>query len=120
MLFRSLEEFGKAVLVKKAFDLGGDPAIIDGFYDHEAKLEAAASQIPPEHLRIDQLGFGEGEFGKGRFDGAVIADLSARLSGLYVDWKDGWVHGRRVNPDVLGKSSKEVQRIVSKASAEWT
>ena len=117
----ALEEFGKAVLLRKAYESGADPVLIPGFYDHEAKLAAAASEIPPEHLLIDQIGFGEGPFGVGRFDGGVMADLSTRLSGLYVDWKNGeWVHGRRVNPDVLSESSKGAQRVITQRIIDWT
>jgi AbiV family abortive infection protein len=116
----ALEEFGKAVLLKRAYDSGNDPALIEGFYDHQAKLEAAAAMIPADHLRIDQTGYGEAEYGRDRYGGAVLGDFSARLAGLYVDWKGRWVYGRSVDPEVLSQSSREVQSIVSRLCAEWT
>src|SRR4030095_7416302 len=100
----ALEELGKAVLLKRAMDSGSDPAVVDGFYDHETKLEAAASMIPLDHLRIDQEGYGEAEYGEGRYSGAVVGDFSTRLSGLYVDWQNRWVYGRRVNKETLSQS----------------
>jgi len=60
------------------------------------------------------------------FDAAVFdvggqVDLPARLSGLYVDWKDGaWKHGVRVDAEVLARSSRNVQRRISRATTEWT
>src|SRR5262245_6131264 len=51
----AVEEFGKAVLLRRAFESSSEmePLLtIDGFYDHTSKLEAAATEISGESLRV--------------------------------------------------------------------
>jgi AbiV family abortive infection protein len=116
----AVEEFGKAVLLRKAWESRADPAAIEGFYDHDAKLAAATLHLSPEHLRLDAGGFGSGRFAAGAFGTARAVDLTARLSGLYVDWKGSWAHGVQVDPEVLSESSKGVQQAVTTAMMDWT
>lgn len=116
----ALEEFGKAVLLRKAYESGADLASIEGFYDHRTKIEAAATRIDPKHLRIAQGAFDADAFDSGGLDTGRKIDLSTRLSGLYVDWKDDWIYGVHVDAEVLRQSSKALQLAVSRASAAWT
>jgi hypothetical protein len=55
------------------------------------------------------------------FDVGRQVDLAARLSGLFVDWKNGaWNHGVRVDADVLAQSIRNAQRRISLAMTQWT
>ena len=54
----AVEEFGKAVLLQRALTSSAETAAlvsIEGFYDHTAKLEAAASELPEASLRSADL-----------------------------------------------------------------
>jgi hypothetical protein len=118
----AVEEFGKASLLRKAYEGGQDPAVIDGFYDHPPKIAAAAAHIGANDLLLDNSGM----FSAQMFDASVFAvgrqvDLSARWSGLYVNWVDGaWTHGVRVDADVLAQSIRNVQHRISLAMTQWT
>ena len=117
----AVEEYGKGMLFKSAWDGGLDPAPIEGFYDHNTKLEAAARNIPVEYLRLIASAFGAGDYGAGPYGGSKPVDLDDRLSGLYVDWKNGrWTHGVHVEPEVLAQSSRGLQAYIATAMIEWT
>ena len=56
----AVEEFGKAVLLRGALEQSRATdvtVLVNGFYDHTAKLEAAASEIPTPGLLVGQAGF---------------------------------------------------------------
>jgi AbiV family abortive infection protein len=118
----AVEEFGKASLLRKAYEGGQDPVVIQGFYDHEPKIEAAAAHIGANDLLLDNSGMFSAEmFDASVFDVGRQVDLAARLSGLFVDWKNGaWNHGVRVDADVLAQSIRNVQRRISLAMTRWT
>ena len=46
----AVEEFGKAMLLRNAYDTGTDPVTVSGFYEHSDKLAAAANVIPRKYL----------------------------------------------------------------------
>jgi hypothetical protein len=116
----AVEEYGKAVLLRRAYEAGADPAPIAGFYDHGTKLAAAASSIPAEHLRLIETAYGSATYGTGAYGGKTV-DLEDRLGGLYVDWRDGqWTHGLPVNPGVLAQSSRGLQSHIQAAIIDWT
>jgi AbiV family abortive infection protein len=116
----AVEEFGKAALLKQAFESGTDPVVIDGFYDHRVKLAAAIDHVGPECLLLtpgglDLIGLSVTGFTSGR-----RADLLSRMSGLYVDWQNGWVHGLRVDAATLAASSAGLQSAIQTAMIKWT
>ena len=128
----AVEEFGKAVLLRRAFEGSRETdvlVVIDGFYDHTAKLEAAATEIPKEGLLVGHAGFQANAFQAMAFQiGASADDWKVRLDAMFVDWvpraADGlegkWQWGVKTDVDVLAKSLKAVQERLSKASIEWT
>jgi hypothetical protein len=96
--------------------------VIQDFYDHEAKLEAAAAHIDANDLLLDNSGmFSAQMFDASFFDVGRQVDLPARLSGLFVDWMNGaWNHGLRVDGDVLARRSRNVQLRIEQVTALWT
>jgi hypothetical protein len=81
------EEFGKAVLLREAFETGQDhPVLIDGFIDHHKKIAAAGKHVPARFLRLIAGAFDPEAFDSGGFDTGLEADVDARWSGLHVDW----------------------------------
>src|SRR5512137_2632655 len=65
----AVEEFGKASLLRKAYESGQDPVVIEGFYDHPPKIAAAAAHIDVNDLLLDNSGaFAAGVFDAGAFD----------------------------------------------------
>ncbi len=116
----AVEEFGKAVLLHEAFESGQPIVEIAGFYQHQAKFEAAGRHIPERHLMLAASVFQPGVFHAGTFNIAILADLEARLDGLYVGWKGGaWAVGLQVNPDVLSESITAVGITVGKMRGAW-
>ena len=76
----AVEEFGKAVLLRRALERSCETDVtvaVDGFYEHTAKLEAAATEIPEEHLVVGRGTFQAGAFQPDAFEIAASAD----------DWK---------------------------------
>jgi hypothetical protein len=101
----AVEEFGKAVLLRRAYDAAADPAPVEGFYDHAVKMDAATSRIGPDALRIGPAG---------------NVSVRARLSGLYVDW-DGkeWRQGVRVIAGALEGSRSMLAEAIQQEHDEW-
>ena len=128
----AVEEFGKAVLLRRALERSRETDVtvgVEGFYDHTAKLEAASAEIPPESLRVGRVGFQASGFqGSGFQVGVSANDWKVRLDAMFVDWvpdaADGleghWQWGVRTDADVLAKSINAVQARLSRASVEWT
>jgi AbiV family abortive infection protein len=116
----AVEEFGKAALLRRAAELGADPALIEGFYDHRDKIEAAAQHVAARFLRLTAGEFDAGAFDSEAFDTGRPADLAARMSGLYVDWRGRWVHGLHVDGVTLRQSSQGLQLAIQKAMIDWT
>jgi AbiV family abortive infection protein len=116
----AVEEFGKAVMLREAFRSGIDPVVVEGFYDHRVKFDAASKLIPTEYLRLTDGPFQAGVFEARVFDVGTLASVKTRLDWLYVDWYEGeWQYGAGVVPGVLKDSIEAVQIIVSKASGAW-
>ncbi len=86
-----VEEFGKAALLRAAYETGDDPPTVDRLGDHEAKLQAAAKLIPEEKLLLHSGAFDRTVFDPAVFDVGNPVDYEARLSGLYVG-----LEGRRL------------------------
>src|SRR5262245_46072333 len=101
----AVEEFGKAILLRTAYDSGADPARIDGFYDHSAKIKAATSRIGDAHLQLGPVG---------------KANLQARLAGLYADWKGEWRYGIHVDRATIERSVEGLGRALEQARIEWS
>lgn len=103
--------------------------VIDGFSDHTAKLEAAATEIPEESLLVGHRAFQVGAFQAGAVQfGASAKDWNVRLNAMFVDWvpdaADGleghWQWGVKTNVEVLATSINAVGGRLTKASVEWT
>ena len=127
----AVEEFGKAVLLRRAFERSDETVAlveIEGFYDHVAKLEAAATEIPQQYLLVGHEGFQADAFATDAFQvGATAKEWKTRLGAMFVDWSpsspDGlegrWNWGVRTDPEVLRESIKGVQTRAGRASIEW-
>jgi AbiV family abortive infection protein len=116
----AVEEFGKAVLLRDAYQTGADPVIVDGFYDHAAKLEGAGKYIPAENLLVSQSAFQQGAFQDDAYEVGESADLETRLSSLYVDWENGWRHGVHVDGELLQRNITAVRFRILDAKIEWS
>jgi AbiV family abortive infection protein len=115
-----VEEFGKAVLLHEAYESGTSHPIIPGFYNHRAKITAAERHIPKDNLLVRRGAFQADTFSDA-FD--IIdrpADLDARLSALYVEWRDGqWRVGADAQADVLRANLDVVEEMVHRKADEW-
>jgi AbiV family abortive infection protein len=128
----AVEEFGKAVLLRRSLEESRETdvlVVIEGFYDHTAKLEAAATEIPKEALLVGHPGFQAGGFQADAFQiGASADDWKVRLDAMFLDWVSGtadglegkWQWGVRTDVDVISKSLKAVQKRLERAVVEWT
>lgn len=98
LLSFATEEFGKAVLLQRAWDRGGDPELIVGFYMHQEKLNAAASFIGGDNL-LER----------------------ARLDRLYVDWDEGWSwnEGAPLSPDQIRCGIAALDVAIARFWLEW-
>ncbi len=125
----AVEEFGKAVLLRRAFEQSRETdttVVIDGFYDHTAKLDAAA-EIPEESLRVGRRAFPPGAAATVPTD-ASADDWSVRLDASFVQWVpqalDGlegrWRWGVKTDLDVLANSIPGVRASLGRAMVEWT
>jgi|SRR5215831_16944317 len=122
----AVEEFGKAVLLRRALVGSRETDVlvaVDGFYDHTAKLEAAATEIPAEHLFV-----GRGSFQVGAFDarafhtGPSADDWNVRLGAMFVEWvpdSGRWQWGVKTDVEILASSINGVQARLTRASMEW-
>jgi AbiV family abortive infection protein len=128
----AVEEFGKAVLLRRAFEASGETdmlVVIDGFYEHTAKLDAAATEIPARGLLL----------GRGAVQASLVQTNAfqispsakrwkVRVGAMFVDWvadtADGgeghWQWGVKTDANVLAASINAVQARLSKAMVEWT
>lgn len=102
---------------------------IEGFYDHSAKLEAAASEIAENNLFVGHGAFQRDAFQADAFQIAASAsDWKVRLDAMFVQWvpqaADGlegrWQWGVDADADVLANNIKAVGERLSRASVEWT
>ncbi|PYQ07851.1 MAG: hypothetical protein DMF83_08390 [Acidobacteria bacterium] len=93
------EAFGKAVMLRRAYESGDDPVSIQGFYEHQDKLDVAASFIGQDPLRF-----------------------RARLLSLYADWAGQWTwNDAALDPRAIKEGIDAVQgAIVRTALEEWT
>ena len=113
----AVEEFGKAVLLREAYETRGDPVMIEGFYDHDRKLDAAAKHVPERFLLVHTEPV---PFSPLLRVGSPI-DLNTRLSALYVDWKDGgWRVGTPVDSEFLEENMGMLEAIVLEMKIDWT
>lgn len=114
-----VEEFGKAVLLRQAYETGADPAIVSGFYDHDAKLEAAATHIPEQHLLLHGA-FQRSAFQSDAFNAGQPIDFDARLSALHVEWQDGWRSSQGlVDGDLLRQNINAVEGLLFQKKVDW-
>lgn len=116
----AIEEFGKAALLREGLSIDDALVEVSGFYDHRAKFEAAAKHVPEEYLLLHGGAFQRGAFQADAFDVGNSADFDARLSGLYVDWREGWRHGVRVDAGLLRSNISFVSDVVSRTRRDWT
>jgi len=115
-----IEEFGKAVLLRRAFATDEPTVKIAGFYDHRVKIEAAAEHIPEDRLLLHRGAFQRSMVQKSAFDVGNAAYLDARLAGLFVQWGGGkWKVGVRVDPGVLAQNIAAVYEIIEQKRTEW-
>lgn len=118
----AVEEFGKGVLLRRASERGEEVPTIVGFYDHEAKLEAAASELPPDLLMLHSGAFQAGVFQADAFDVDRVADFKARMQSMYVGWNERsqtWIEPTVVDQPTLTKSIEGVERVVRNKLEEW-
>lgn len=117
----AIEEFGKASLLRRAVEAGADPALIEGFYDHRDKIEAAAQHVEARFLWLTAGAFDADAFDSEAFDTGRRADLAARMSGLFVGWDGRWIWGlTAVDAATLEQSSRGLQAAIAKAMIDWT
>ena len=79
---------------------------------------AAAKHVPEEYRLLHRGAFQRGAFQASAFDTGNSADLEAWLSGLYVDWKNGWRRGVRVDPSLLRGNIVAVRDLISRKRIE--
>lgn len=115
----AVEEFGKAALLRHAFEPGTDPALIDGFYDHRQKITAAAKHVEARFLRLTRGYFAPGVFNSVIFDTGRPLDVAARWAGLFVDWDGHWIWGLKVDAATLERSSGGLQAAIANAMIDW-
>ena len=116
----AVEEYGKAVLLRQAYETGGDPVVVTMFYEHKEKLAAAANVIPAKHLRLTSGFFDPDWFDPCFFDTGTRLDVAARLDGLYVNWDGDWRHGVSVDVDTLRESIAGVRATLAIPMANWS
>jgi hypothetical protein len=97
LLSFATEEFGKAVLLLGAWGRGGDIELIEGFYVHQDKLNAAAEFIG----------------GPGLLE-------RARLDRLYVDWGGRWLWNEEaLNPADIAGGITALDGAIARFWLEW-
>lgn len=118
----AVEEFGKAVLLRKAHERGELVSKIVGFYDHKTKLEAAFAEIPSEFLKLHVGAFDPNVFDDKAFDIDRVANFEARIQTMYVGW-DGrlgnWTRSTALDQPTLRRSIEGVERFVQNKLEEW-
>lgn len=118
----AVEEFGKAVLLRRAYELSEAMPTIVGFYDHEAKLEAASAEIPPDLLMLHAGAFQADAFQADAFDVDRVANFKARMQSMYVGWDEHsriWIGPTDVDRPTLSRSIEGIERIVKNKLEEW-
>jgi AbiV family abortive infection protein len=115
----AVEEFGKAMLLRAAYETQTDPAVIEGFYDHQVKLTAAADHIPEKFLLLTSAVLQRGAFDSATFAVGAPLDWEDRLAGLYVEWEDAWRYGARLDVDTLKRSIEGVRSVSRGVFADW-
>ncbi len=118
----AVEEFGKAVLLRRAYE-GGEamPTIVD-FYDHKAKLQAAFAEIPPDLLMLHVGTFQADPFQANTFDVDRVAGFEARMQSMYIGWDERsrtWTGPTDVDRPTLSRSIEGVGVIVRNKLEEW-
>ena len=118
----AVEEFGKAVLLRRAYEEGEGILTIVGFYDHEAKLEAAAGELPLDLLMLHSGAFHADGFQADGFDVNRVANFKARMQSMYVNWDERsrtWIGPTDVDRATLISSIEGVERVVKNKLEEW-
>ncbi len=118
----AVEEFGKAVLLRRAYE-GGEamPTIVD-FYDHKAKLQAAFPEIPRDLLMLHVGTFQDDAFEADTFDVDRVAAFDARMQSMYIGWDERsrtWTGPTDVDRPTLSRSIEGVGVIVRNKLEEW-
>jgi AbiV family abortive infection protein len=121
-----VEEFGKAVLLREAWEAGDAAPDIEK-KRHEKKLEAAGRHIPTEHLTLRPGHFSSHHWAPGFFPsgywGEWVSEFASRLAGLYVDWNakgQAWASAPEPpHPDVIRRCIAGVRGIVEVKQKEW-
>ncbi len=118
----AVEEFGKAILLRTAYERGGVVSKIVGFYDHKKKLEAAFTEIPSDLLMLHAGAFQTDTFQTDAFDVDRVANFEARKRAMYVDWDERlgtWTGPTDVDRPTLSRSIEGVGVIVRNKLEEW-
>ena len=118
----AVEEFGKAVLVRQAYERGEVIPTIIGFYDHEAKLQAASAEIPGDLLMLHVGAFHIDAFQANAFDVNRVANFEDRMQRMYVGWDESsetWIGPTDVDRSTLSSSIEGVERIFKNKLEEW-
>jgi AbiV family abortive infection protein len=118
----AVEEVGKAVLLSQAYDLGRDPVEVGAFYLHAKKIDAAASVIPGQYLRLTTPEFDPDEFSAEFAIDFVPVDLEARLQALYVNWdanRQTWLEAVHVERGAILNSISGVRSTLDFLINDW-
>lgn len=117
----AVEEFGKAVSLRRAYDSGQDPVKPDGFYDHAAKLADAATVVPAQYLLLAEREFDPEEFSSEFAIEDVPVAVASRWNALFVDWKEpgAWTEPVEVDRATILKSIGGVRDRLSIPLDGW-
>lgn len=118
----AVEEFGKAILLRRTYERGEMVSKIVGFYNHKTKLAAAFTEIPSDFLMLHAGAFQTDAFQPGAFDVDRVANFEARMQSMYVDWDERsgtWIGPTDVDQSRLSVSIEGVERFVRNKLEEW-
>lgn len=118
----AVEELGKAVLLRQAYDRALASVTVNGFYEHRDKLVAAEIVIPNEYLRLTTPEFDPEEFSDEFAIGFTPVDVQSRWSVMFVNWDKGgqqWTEPVNVERAAILNSIAGVRRLLGTPLNGW-
>lgn len=118
----AVEEFGKGILLRRAYEREEMVSKIVGFYDHKTKLAAAFAEIPPDLLMLHVGTFQADAFQADTFDVDRVAGFEARMQSMYIGWDERsrtWTGPTDVDRPTLSRSIDGVELFVKNKLQEW-
>lgn len=115
------QEIGKAKLLRDAFDSGEPQPEIKGFFDHNAKVEAARTLLGSSALWLKGATFQQNAFQSSAFNVGVPADEPTRREVVYVDYgSTGWRKPPSIEAADLRGHVVDALSILSSVEAKLT